>query len=63
MNLGQSVFYEIWMIPANKDGYTTHVVTECGSFPEAEEWKREMQHKIYGTLEIVRVTTTRQIVG
>ena len=62
LNLGEAEVFEVWFFPTNQDNYSTYVVQTYLSLASAQEYCDEMESKIRGTMEIVRVRTVRQLI-
>ena len=62
MNLSTTETFEVWFIPDNRTSYSPRLVTEADNLQEANDFVAERLPDMAGTLEIVRATTTRQLV-
>ena len=62
MNLGTTETFEVWFLPDNRVSYSPRLITDANSLQEASEFVAERLPDMAGKLEVVRVTTTRQLV-
>jgi hypothetical protein len=63
MELGTEEVAEVWFMPSNSAAYSPRTITVCASVEVAHEYIATEAARYAGTLEIVRVTTTRQRVA
>ena len=63
MNLGTTETFEVWFLPDNRVSYSPRLTIDANSLQEAIEFTAERQPDRAGKLEVVRVTTTRQLVA
>jgi hypothetical protein len=63
MNLGTEECVEVWFMPTNVTAYLPRKITECSSVDAAREYVKAEADKYAGSLEMVRVTLTRQWVA
>ena len=62
MNLGTTETFEVWFLPDNRVSYSPRLIIDANSLQEANDFVAERLPDMAGTLQVVRVTTTRQLV-
>jgi hypothetical protein len=63
LNLGETEVFEVWFMPTNRENYATYVVQTYLSLVSAQARIEEMRSVVYGTYEIVRARTVRQLMA
>ena len=63
MNLGETEVFEVWFFPTNRENYSVCILQAYETLLRAQEHCDAMKSKMYGTMEIVRVRTVRQLMG
>lgn len=61
MNLTETETFEVWFLPTNREKYSDCILQTYLSLVSAQEYRNEMKSKMFGTMEIVRVRTIRQL--
>ena len=62
MNLGTTETFEVWFLPDNRVSYSPRLIIDANSLQEANDFVAERLPDMAGTLQVVRVTTTRHLV-
>lgn len=62
MKLGTKEVTEVWFLPKNQEAYSPRVIQECESVDAARNYINDVTNGYAGELEMVRVTTHRQLV-
>jgi hypothetical protein len=63
LKLGETESFEVWFIPTNRENYSTCIVQTYLSLVSAQARIEEMRSVVYGTYEIVRARTVRQLMA
>ena len=63
MNLTETETFEVWFLPTNREKYSDCILQTYLSLVSAQEYCNEMKSKMFGTMEIVRVRTIRQLMA
>jgi hypothetical protein len=61
LNLGETEVFEVWFFPTNRENYSVCILQAYETLLRAREYCDAMKPTMYGTMEIVRVRTIRQL--